>query len=295
MYCSVEWLNSELEKCPDKMSRRQVQLNFLTLAADFLSTECNQLLDKLRIEAIAENDTELLAYVMLYTAFSEKSKGNPEESSRIFNEVLAMLPGIRDGFNSMLISQMIAFEYWTSGKRDLAFEYAYKSLRIGESTGTEGAGWAYFQFGVFYFDLKDYESSIKYFRLSETEARREGMVYQLARTYSGIGSVLIAKNELEEGLHYNKLALEGYRTVGHETAVSRALNDLGVISMRKEDYRQAETYLKEALDIRSKLNYLPGITTTQMEMAKLMNMLGREEEEEHYLTNALRLSEKINS
>jgi serine phosphatase RsbU (regulator of sigma subunit) len=57
----------------------------------------------------------------------------------------------------------------------------------------------------------------------------------------------------------------------------------------------AEKYLREALAVREKLFYSPGVITTRMELAKVLLTLGKMEETETLLVSALQLSNETNS
>ncbi len=295
MYFSIDWYRKNIITIPDEKARQEQKIVFLTSASDYLVQECRDLAIELYEEAKKTGDVSLHSFALLYIYFYQRSMGNIEEAKTAFSESEKMLAKAEKGLVTAVICQMIAFEYWASGMRDKAFELAYRGLKMVDDGNEEGVGWANFQFGVFYFDMKDYDISLDYFLRSEGMATKFNLHYQLARTRSGIGGVYIATDKLEEGLRYNKLALEGYRQCGHKTAISRALNDIGVINFRLGKVEEAEKHLREALDIRESLSYTPGIITSRMELARVL--IGKKEtgETESLLLAALDLSKKTNS
>lgn len=291
MYFSEEWLQNALAAIDDEEKRLELKVLFITSVSDLLIDKSFELAREMHEEGRQKQDAGLQAFGFLYTALYHKFKGNQELSAEAFRSAEALQEDLKPSFISSVVCQMIAFEYWALGQRDKAFEIAFRGMRIAEITDGEGKGWAGFQLGVFYFDLKDYETSMRYFRESEEQAERLGLTYQLARTRSGIGSIYIAQNEFERGEHYNSLALEGYRQCGHLTAMSRSMNDLGVICSRRGEFEKAESYLREALEIRERLNYTPGITTSRMELGQVLMNMGRLDESHAVLLDALQLCE----
>jgi serine phosphatase RsbU (regulator of sigma subunit) len=297
MYFSIEWYKNNIANLPDKTDRQEKTIIFLTSISDYLVEESFRLAKELHDEAAETDNKSLLAFGKLYMGFYQRGQGQKELADIAYKEAERLVMIAEPSLTSGIVTQMLAFEYWGSGQRDKAFELAYYGLKIAGKVNQEkeGFGWAQFQLGVFHFDLKDYDVSLQHFLSSEKMAEELNLNYQLARTRSGIGSVHIATGNPEEGLKYNMLALEGYRSCGHQTAISRALNDLGVIHFRIGKTEEAENYLREALAIRENLSYAPGIITTRMELAKVL--IGREDnsEAEHLLLSALELSKETGS
>jgi serine phosphatase RsbU (regulator of sigma subunit) len=297
MYFSIEWYKNNIATLPDKTDRQEKTIIFLTSASDYLVEESFLLAKQLHAEALETDNTSLLAFSLLYMGFYQRMHGQKELADAGAKEAerLAMIaePALTTG----IVCQMLAFEYWGSGQRDKAFEMAYYGLKLADkmNQAKEGFGWAQFQLGVFHFDMKDYNVSLQHFLSSEKTAEELDLNYQLARIRSGIGSIHIATGNLEDGLKYNRLALDGYRDCGHKTAVSRALNDLGVIHFRIGKVEEAENYLREALTIRENLSYAPGVITTRMELSKVLMNRENNSETEHLLLTALELSKETNS
>jgi serine phosphatase RsbU (regulator of sigma subunit)/tetratricopeptide (TPR) repeat protein len=295
MYFSIDWYNQNIATLTDKKLKREQTILFLTSAADYLIEGCYQLAQELYKEAEEAGDKSLLAFSLLYIGYYKKNCGLHEEFITHLNEVKRLIPEATPSTATAVVCQMVAFQYWSSGMRDKAFEYAYQGLKMTEGAAEEPVGWAGFQFGVFYFDMKDYDISLGHFLHSEKQALKLGLNYQLARTRSGIAGVYIATNRPEESLHYNKMALEGYRAGGHQTAISRALNDLGVVNFQLGNIEEAEKYLREALEIREEHSYAPGIITTRMELSKVLIHKKEEAETESLLLAGLQLSNTTHS
>lgn len=189
MYFSLDWYNQNIAAIPDKKKRRDHAVIFLTSASDFLFEECFQLAENFYNESLASGEKSMEAFGLLYMLFYNRSRGKISDIESGYKKVEELIREGEPGLISGIVYQMLAFEYWASGQRDKAFELAYTGSKISNTYDAEGIGWAQFQFGVFYFDLKDYDASLNYFLESERNAQKLNLNYQLARIRSGIGSI----------------------------------------------------------------------------------------------------------
>ncbi len=296
MHFSREWLNKELATIPTEEKRTELKMMFLNNAADLLVEECEELSKELSEKAERENDLGLKAYLIVHKAFSGVSKGiAPEKFISDMRLAEQMVAGLNNNTGAAVVLQMCAFNYWASGDRDRAFELSYASRKVHPLYKNEGYGWSDFQLAVFHSDLKDYQNATKYFQSAELLAQDNKYTYQLARIYSGQAAVAIAENRMDDAMQLNEKALNAYRESGHHTAVSRALNDLGVIYFRKGEVARAKESLNEALEIRNKMHYWPGLTTTQIELARIHLSEKSYDVAEKLLCESLELSMQMNA
>ncbi len=295
MHFSIDYYNKNIATISDEKERVEQKVIFLTGAFDYLGKDCFHITEELYKEACEKNQQDLKCVCLIYQSFSKKVLGQDEESMKIFSEAEKLSHGLEVSMFSAIAIQMISFNYWGIGQREKAFEYTYRSLRMTEQFTNAAPGWAHFQLGVFHTDLKDLDIALDYFKKAESLSLKHGYGYQLARSRSGIASILISKNEIEEAFRYSTLALKDYQNSGHKTAESRALNDLGVIHKKLGNKVEAEKYLREALAIRESLNYIPGIITSKMELAELLMLADSLEKAEELLLSALNLSLKSDS
>ena len=290
MIFTLDWLNERLAATPNRKEQQETIMLFIAGSSDFLVHECYQLALRLKKDAEEDGDEGLVVFCELYISMYERMTGKIATSIELLAQAEAALYKYAPSFSLNMVNHMIGFEYWAAGLRDKALKMSYEALRRAEEIGGESLGWANFQLAVFHFDMKDYDEALNYFRRSEAAARELGLAYQVARNYSGIGGVYIARNQLDEGVKYNEMALEGYRNVGHQTAISRALNDLGVIQYRRGNDAEAENYLREALDIRERSQYAPGIITSRIELARVLVRQQRATEARELLDKAMELA-----
>jgi serine phosphatase RsbU (regulator of sigma subunit) len=270
MHFSEEWLTKHLAALPTDGDRLLLIMSFVNSSSDFLREYTDKLCEELAAKAEETNDDGLRAFLEVRNGYARLTQGNVVDFTESIRhaERLAMSTSLSTPANVAI--QMCAFMYWNSGHRDKAFELAYYARRQMQEMQGEALGWNDYQLAVFHSDLKDFETSKRYFRSAEAVASKQPhLAYQLARIHSGLGVVAIEENDLTEALRYNELALKGYRECGHLTALSRVLNDLGVIYYRNGDVPRAKAHLEEAMDIRKKSNYIPGLITSQIELARI--------------------------
>lgn len=269
MYFSREWLENKLLTLSSEEEKLWMKITFLSSAADLLPELCNELCDELREKAERDNMPSLLAYVLVSEAHREIPRSGPEEFRKKMDAAERIASEAPPSAYTAMVLQMRAFAYWAEGQRERALAMAYTARKQMLEEAGEALGWTDYQLAVFHTDLKDYEKALEYFDYSEKVAIAKEAVYQLARIRSGKAAIAIAQQRIEDAMRLNELAIEGYRSCGHHTAISRALNDLGVICFKQGDHAKAKQYLGEAMEIRRKSNYWPGLTTTQIELARI--------------------------
>ena len=190
--------------------------------------------------------------------------------------------------------QYDAFFYWATGQLDTALNMAFEALKIGETAGNlKNIAWCSYTLGVFYFDLKDYETALQHYNKALTiipDPDKE--IYGRARCYSGIGSVYIKQEQYEKALEYITAAQKVYEELEHSTGMSRAFNDMGLVCRELKKYAEAEQYLLQSLAIRQHIRHTQGITTTEIELGSLYLEQKKYEEALQHLNEALAMAEQ---
>lgn len=269
MYFSREWLENKLTTLQTEEEKLWLKISFLSSSADLLPELCRELCVDLTEKAERDNMPALKAYVLVFEAYGEIVMNGVDGFKKKMDEAERLANQSHPSMYTAMVLQMRAFAYWAEGQRDRALAMSYAAKKQMAETASEGLGWTDYQLAVFHSDLKEYDKALEYFEYSEKMAIAKEAVYQLARIRSGMAAVAIAQDRIDEAARLNELALEGYRSCGHHTAISRALNDLGVICAKKGDYIKAKQYVSEAMEIRRKSAYWPGLTTSQIELSRI--------------------------
>jgi serine phosphatase RsbU (regulator of sigma subunit) len=243
------------------------------------------------------NDRWGLAYGYINKAFWELHVTQHPKAFDYFEKGLAILNELQDKWSYGRALNSMAYSLATMGRYDEALKYAFTSLKTAEeSQMIEPMGWANYSLGVFYFDMKDYDAAEGYYKKAFDIFNKDPKyVLPCARCRSGIGSVMIVNNRLDEALDYVNLSIEGFRESGNQMGESRGLNDLGIILRDKEQYVEAEKYLIESLLMREKSNYYQGIITSCLELGTLYLKVNEFKKAEEYLNRALALAYDINT
>lgn len=295
MYFSREWLENELATLQTEEEKVRLKMIFLNSCSDLLIKETSEICAELAVKAERENDTALKAFVIIHNSYFRLASGDVQEANRKAQEAEQLAIAAPASPMTSIVLQMCAFNYWTAGFRDRALELAYSSRKQLDGKEDEGMGWSDFQLAVFHSDLKDYETALNYFNNAEQMAVNNKLVYQLARIRSGLGAIAIAQDRFEDALTLTEQAIEGYRECGHTTAMSRALNDLGVIYFKRGDLQLAKKNLSEAIESRRNANYFPGLITSEIELAKVHIEEKEYHKAQQLLEDALQLSIKTRS
>ncbi|MGB3946787.1 MAG: tetratricopeptide repeat protein [Bacteroidia bacterium] len=243
------------------------------------------------------NDRWGLAYGYINKAFWELHITQHPQAFDYFNTGLAILNELEDKWAYGRALNSMSYSLATMGRYDEALKYGFISLKFAEETQMiEPMGWANYALGVFYFDMKDYVAAENYYKKAfDIFSKDEKFVLPCARCRSGIGSVMIVTNRLDEALEYVNLSIEGYRKSGNLMGESRGLNDLGIILRDKLQYVEAEKYLNESLLMREKSNYYQGIITSCLELGTLYLKTNNLKKAEDYLNRGLTLAYDIKS
>lgn len=290
MYFSREWLGNKLASLTDDEEKLWIKISFLSSAADLLPDVCTEIRRDLSEIADRTNDNVLRAYVLIQGTYAEMIANRLGDFEAVMREATRLIEGAPPSTLSGMVMQMQAFAYWTAGFRDKALALSYDSRKVMIKVAGESLGWIDYQLAVFHSDLREYDVAQQHFDSAEKQAAAIEAIYQLARIRSGQAAIAIAQNRMDDAMRLNEMALTGYRDCGHFIAMSRALNDLGVIYARQGDHVKAKKYLAEAMEIRRKSNYLPGLTTTQMELARILMLENDPDGAQQLLEDALKIS-----
>ena len=288
----VEQINSE--KNTEK--RMLLLTEYVNLYFDSNYDDVNRFLKKeLKVyEELKDVNGEALIRFMLSYSFFER--GEMQNGEREFNKVMQLYPKVQDSLVRSQILNFLAFTNSHQGNFDKAIEYSYACIAEGEKAGNEVAAlWGFFSLAVFHYDLKDYINSEKFFTSALEGFKKNEYPYGLARCETGLASLYIQTEKLDEAEKLLNRALAYYKELDVSSGQSRALNDLGVIAKRKNQNEKALEYYKQALQIRKDTSHLQGVATTLNEITELLLAEKNYTDAGKYLTEAKEVCERINN
>lgn len=302
MSATIAEFKEQLAKITDASEKIKAIQNFVWPATESFP---NALVLKQNMELLNEafrlaeetSDKKGLGYGYINMAFIGLHITQDPKTFEKFNKGIAFLKEIGDDWGYGRALNSMAYSLSTIGRYDEALKYAFDALKHAEeSRNIEAVGWSNYALGVFYFDLKDYSSSELYFKNGfDIFQSDEKFVLATARCRSGLGSIFMATDRLDEAFEHIALSAEGYRKINNVMGESRALNDLGVLQRMKGKYEDSEIYLKQSLALRESLNYYQGLITSCFELGSLYLLMKYYELASEFLYRALSIATDIKS
>lgn len=93
------------------------------------------------------------------------------------------------------------------------------------------------------------EEGESYFREATAIARELGNKGDIAIRVNNIGEMLKMQGHLDEAIPFYKEALDGFREIGHQDDELATHHNLGVVYVELQDYKTAETHLRQVVNI----------------------------------------------
>lgn len=268
---------------------------FFNIYYDSSYSLLKEILDRELPNSIKFKNFDAEALIRFMIAFISFERGDTAIANTEFEKVLKMLPSVTDGEVRGQVYNFLAFHESHMGNYDKAFEYAYNCIKEGESSNNKSRHWGLYTLAVFYFDLKDYTNSEKFYTQALESFKSDNDLYGFARSETGLSSVYIQLGKYNEAKALLEKALEYYTANEITSAQSRSLNDLGLIYKKTGEYEKAIDFFLNALDIRKELHHLQGIATSLNEISETLITLKKYKEAINYLNEAKVVCEKINN
>lgn len=285
---------TEFQAEPDIDKRMGILAEFVNIYYDSDMDVVNGILEKelqICIKAKSIDGEAMIRFMLAYSALerAEIKKGTEE-----IEKVMKLFDRVKNHEIRGQIMNFLAFTHSHRGDFDKAFQYVYECIREAElAENSRNRYWGNYTLGVLHFDLKDLANSEKCYNEAAKGFAKVGNHYGVARSESGLASVMIQRENYEEAEKLLLRSLVYYREVEVSSGESRSLNDLGMIFSRKGKAEQALMYYTDSLTIRKRTGHLQGVATTLNEIAELSLNLNRYTDAEKYLLEAKEACEKV--
>jgi len=269
--------------------------------SDSFPQECLQALLMILEESRRLNivEAQLGAHVVLTALYAEAKE--TEKAGAHLQATLDLMerPTLSFRYKAMGV-HMLGYMHWSRGEYAIAFDKVFELLKEIDKVDSEGGrGWIYYSLGVFNYDIKDHENSVKYYSIAhEHFERSEEKIqnhYGTARSKTGIASCYIQLERYNEAEKLLKESLEVYRHLMVTAGISRVLNDLATIEKIRKNYVDALAFQLEAFQIRHETGHLQGKLTSLNELGEIYLELANYQEAEKYLQEAKTLGEHISA
>ncbi len=192
----------------------------------------------------------------------------------------------------------ISMIHWGQGNFDIAFQTIYDALPLlDENSEEKDKCLCYWALGVFYFDLKDFDRSLEYYRKSLALGREDQLLDNNISAYNLIGLGCCAKEygNLDEAKSYFEQALHKSSEYRQWMQRARCLYEIGLVYQIQKDYDQAKNYLSESLLLRRAHQSVPGIISCLMALTEIEKELGNFRKAVELVNEALEHSEALES
>lgn len=264
-------LRVRLGNMPEKKEQIKEILDFIIIYADSYGAKIIPLIEE-AIDMAKEHgdpDGELIGYFTLYFTTAVTQSGIRSKYLLSLEDLATRLENIKHlketysfGLNYM------AYFHWFKGEYEKGFDLAFEGIRCAEDNDLSVRGWHYFGLGICYFDTKDLDNSKIYYQKAFDRFKIENNIYGRARSATGLGTVAVLRNQLQEAGQHLQYAADIYRELGHHAGLSRTLNDMGLLEKSRNNYKLAIQYLNESIQLRKELNHVQGLVTSYTDLGE---------------------------
>ena len=136
--------------------------------------------------------------------------------------------------------------------------------------------------GDFLNALEFYKQAVEYSETSENIKIRSAC-------YNCMGHILLTRNEPQKALIYFRIALKEKESIQDKGGESDVLRNMGITFGNMKEYDSALIYHRKAIEINRELKTERGIASSEYHIGRLLVTLGRYNEAEESLLNALAL------
>jgi tetratricopeptide (TPR) repeat protein len=108
-----------------------------------------------------------------------------------------------------------------------------------------------------------------------------------------LGTILEALGEYKEAEKYYTQSLDLKESLGDKQGIAQSLHQLGNLQERQGNYKEAEKYYTQSLDLKESLGDKQGIAQSLHQLGNLQYIQGNYKEAEKYYTQSLDLKESL--
>lgn len=219
--------------------------NYYSVLGDF---KASRIQDSLSL-AIGENigDLEMIFQAKRNIGTGYLLQGMYPKSLELFEEALSFCKTHQLDCTGVLINRAIAIN--NIGKPSEALEYFFEGRKAFiEKEDFSAAALVEHHIGYLLQRTELYEEALDYFDSVKMSYEKSGNVNRLSAIYLNIGQVMYELGRLDEAECYLNKALDFKKGKGIHT-IGDVLVDLGLVALKRENYKLAFTYFQEAKQV----------------------------------------------
>ncbi len=180
-----------------------------------------------------------------------------------------------------------------AGISDSALHYYHEAFKVYSlAKNDQGIVNTYLNLGCFFMRLKKYdEAEINLEKaLNESFSRKAGKA--LGSIYNNLGVVEDVKGKKNESLQYYKKALKYQELVGNANGMANIYHNIGIIHFDLKQYQLALENFNKSINLKTETGNREGIATSLSSMAEVYLAMGKINEAEKFVNQALEIASK---
>ena len=217
-----------------------------------------------------------LAYNKLAYAFMLWGQFKLEEMQVESKQSIELLKSLNEKKGLMYAYVVDVFGKLALGDFEKSFQYSIKTLKLAEGMADNSAtGWANYTMAIVYFDIKDYQNSLKYYSKAVDIFKDLNHEFGLHRSKIGLGSCQLELNQFEEAENTIKEVAYFFEYKYYNAeAFSRAINDLGVLYFKTGKLALAQEKMLQSCKLREGFENKRALNTSLLNYSELLIKLG---------------------
>ncbi len=199
------------------------------------------------------------------------------EAEEAFRSGVEMLPAPTPAHQHLLATLQVAQAVFLNmlTRYDEASGLVQSAVAFAETTGDDAVkARGYLQWGTALYRRGRYEEALDKFRLALHAAAAAQLKPVAGDIQRLIGITLLEKGEFGAARQQLEQALAIYRQVGNRLGEGNALNDLGWLGQREQNFADALAYLQAAQRVHREIDNRHGVSIVLINMGIVHEMLG---------------------
>ncbi|OJJ17262.1 hypothetical protein BKI52_31665 [marine bacterium AO1-C] len=218
-----------------------------------------------------------------------------QKQLRESREIMASLNYYYEWGEVCLIEAMIM---WNRGDHEPAMNYVLDNIKfLDQRQETQAQVWLYWTLGVYNYDLKNYDNSIKYYNqtLAIVRVMKRYNPDLEGWTLLGLGTVYRAKGLHQEALQYLEEAKVFSKQYNQWMQAARIHFELGNLKLAQQQLEEANEAYLESYQIRKYYQLKPALVSSLLSLAEVKTLQKQYPEALTKVIEALEIANSIHS
>ncbi len=217
-----------------------------------------------------------LAYLYQVLGIIDSQQGRYQLASEKFIKSLELYDAAGDSLNKATLLKELGIVHERLKLHDLALQYGKESLRVIRSVGDSSTIAGFLgDVGTMHQNVGKFEDALPYQLESLKINRLIGRDEDIPINLHNIGDIFLHLGSMDSALVYTEKALEGFETYDMRFTALYSLMNLGILSMEKRQYLEAEDYLLRSYERAKEFDGLYEQAMLLEKLSTLYERMGR--------------------